>query len=318
MPVDSTRIRFVRLVSISFLLVACDFCDAQSGLDANRYRALRPSYQANDRLYAGEVRQRFARPAYRLDAGDVVAVVVFGVTGAYSEAPVHMPKEGDGTLPAVGHPMLVLRDGTLPMPLIDPVFVRGLTITQARDKISRSYLDQEILRKDRQVTLSLMRKRTINVSVLHDNPAMVSRSIAKVQIPAAGSRVIHALAAGGPFDADAQVQILRRSSQRSSPIHRDQNLRSGDVVQLRSQPAAQFFTGGKLSGGVFPLPSSRPTSVLQAIAIAGGIQPRQGMIGTTQATIVRRNGGATTVPYAQLLRNPDAWIIRSGDTLIVR
>ncbi|MGB7342782.1 MAG: polysaccharide biosynthesis/export family protein [Pirellulaceae bacterium] len=290
-----------------------DVAVSQTTQRTRQYQAYRPSYQATASS------SRAVKAPYRLDAGDVVAVIVFGVTGTYSEAPVHMPKQGDGTLPAVGNPMIVMPDGTLPMPLLDPVPVGGLTITQARDKISRMYLDEKILKKDRQVSLSLMRKRTVNVSVLHDNPALAMRSVANVQVPADRPDVLHALVGGGPFDRDAQIRVIKSTGRvHSSANSSTSRLSNGDVVHVQSPPNSQFFTGGILKGGAYALPHDRPVTALQAIAIAGNRPARQNQFGPTRVTIVHQRGGASQISYGQLLQNPNAWLMRSGDTLIVQ
>jgi protein involved in polysaccharide export with SLBB domain len=264
---------------------------------------------------AKATRPKSKRPAYRLDAGDVVAVIVFGITGEYSKAPVHMPSGSDGTLPAVGNPMVVMNDGTLPMPLLDPVVVRGLTITQARDKLSREYVKQDILKKDRQVTLSLMRKRTVNVSVLHDDPVTGSMGISNVKIPADQPRVLEAVIASGPYDRDADIRVIRSNGRYGSSRSK---LKTGDVVHVRSSPAGRFFTGGDLKGGQYALPSGRIVNALQAMSIAGGLGSNASVIGPTQVVIVRQGGESIQTRYADLLRNPNAYPIRPGDTLIVR
>ncbi|WP_419189091.1 polysaccharide biosynthesis/export family protein [Stieleria marina] len=192
-----------------------------------------------------------SRAAYRLDAGDVLAVIVMGVTGKYSDAPVHMPSQGDGTFPAVGNPMVVLNDGTLPMPLLDPISVRGLTVTQARDKISRAYVDQRILKKDRQVTLSLMRKRTLTVKVLHDNPALATRRVATVQVPADRPRAIAAIAAAGTYDSRARMRVIHSHGRATSPHAK---LRNGDVIQLQSPALMPSFPASHLQGNVYGVP----------------------------------------------------------------
>ncbi len=241
-------------------------------------------------------------------------MIVQGVTGDFAKAPVHMPKKGDGTLPAVGHPMVVLRDGTLPMPLINPVNVRGMTVIQARDAVAKAYLAEDVLNKKNQVTLSLMRKRTVNVSVLHDDPANAMRSVSQVKLPADRANVLNAMVESGPFDSKAAVSVINGRGQRTSG--RTQ-LTDGDVVQLKSAPSGSFFTGGSLRGGEFSLPRGRSVNALQAMSITGGVQNRTAL-GPREVIVVRRGGGASRVGYSTLLNNPNALIMMPGDTLIVR
>ena len=284
------------------------------GTSGKLYRVYRPSYPSSS-TSGVSAKRNATRGPYRLDAGDVVAVIVQGVTVEFNDAPVHMPKEGDGTFPAVGHPMVVLRDGTLPMPLIDPISVRGLTVTQARDKIGRVYKDQRILKKDNLVTLSLMRKRTVNVSVLHDNPYLGTRVVSNVQVPADKRNVIQALAQSGTFDAGGKVSVIQSGTGRR--MSSSSQLKEGDMVHIQSKPAGYFFTGGNLRGGQYALPNDRPMNALQAISAAGGLR-QQGLFGPSEVTIIRSGGGAIRMSYAQLLNQPNAVRILRGDTLIVR
>src|SRR5581483_1352719 len=75
--------------------------------------------------------------AYRLDTGDVLGVWVDGVLGDRRlPIPVHMPLLAPTRLqqvlpPSAGYPFRIGEDGTLRLPLIEPVPVRGLTLTEA-------------------------------------------------------------------------------------------------------------------------------------------------------------------------------------------
>ena len=280
------------------------------------YRRTYPSsaYRSSSRS-SSTSRSRATRAPYRLDSGDVVSVLVYGVTGELTDAPVHMPeKNKDDIIPSVGHPMVVLPDGTLPLPLIDPVYVRGLTVTQARDKASRAYLDEEILKKDKQVTLSLTRKRTVNVSVLHDNPAFATRGVSNIKLPADRANVLNALVGAGPFDRDGKISVVGSGGQRGNSRSR---LSDGDIVQVKSARAGFFYTGGNLQGGEFPLPTDRRINALQAISIAGGVRT-QNFIGPREVIVIRRGGGSVRASYAQVLNNPNALLILPGDTVVLR
>ena len=288
---------------------------------AAAYRVYRPSYSSarttsrtTSLPRTTSISRSTRSTPYRLDSGDVVAVIVQGVTGKFSEAPVHMPKNNDGTLPAVGHPIVVMRDGTLALPMIKPLYVRGMTVTQARDAASNAYLREEVLNKKHQVTMTLMRKRTISVNVLHDNPALAMRSVSQVKVEADRASALSALVGAGPWDRDAQVRVIKSNRQAASSRGR---LQDGDVVHVKSKPAGYFFTGGNLRGGQYALPNNRPVNALQAMSIAGGIQQRTAL-GPREVIIVRRGGGAVRMSYAQLLNHPNSATMMPGDTLIVR
>lgn len=100
---------------------------------------------------------------YRLDAGDVLAIVIDGVLGSYDESPpIIQPPAGSGLAPSIGYPIPVQDDGTVSLPLIDDVTVRGLTTKQARDKIRAAYIEGEapILTKDARILITIYQKRT--------------------------------------------------------------------------------------------------------------------------------------------------------------
>ena len=140
------------------------------------------------------------RGVYRLDAGDVLAIIVDGVLGDYASAPVHLPKGDSDLLPGIGHPLPVLDDGTVSLPLIPPVSVRGLSVTEAQRRISRIYVAKRILRNEYAVTVNLLRKRTVRVTVVQTNPAPDENGLSVVNLPADSANLLSALAQSGSFD----------------------------------------------------------------------------------------------------------------------
>ncbi len=178
---------------------------------------------------------------YLLDAGDVLGIYIEGVLDDPNNLPpVHFP-EGDSTLPpAIGYPVPVREDGTLSLPLIPPLQVRGLTITQANDLIRKAYtVDRNILQpgQDR-IIVTLIQERTYNVIVIRQDSVGLSmaggRMIAPTQagvlaergtlaggrgeiikLPAYQNDVLHALARTGGLpgpDAKNEIKILRGTS----------------------------------------------------------------------------------------------------------
>src|SRR5437763_1718534 len=61
---------------------------------------------------------------YRVDAGDVLGVWIEGVLGERNMAPPVRISEQGNAPPAFGYPLPVRDDGTLPVPLVEPVRVR--------------------------------------------------------------------------------------------------------------------------------------------------------------------------------------------------
>ena len=109
---------------------------------------------------------------YLLDADDVLAVFIEDVLGNSEEPPpVQLPQEGSDLPPAMGFPVPVREDGTISLPLVDPIPVRGLTVAQAEQLIKRTYTEGEspILQSDVRFITSLLRKRTYRIFVVRQD-----------------------------------------------------------------------------------------------------------------------------------------------------
>lgn len=114
---------------------------------------------------------------YELDSGDVLGVFIEGVLGEKNQAPpVRFFTDTEAgnqsyRVPAMGYPIVVGSNGTLPLPLIAPVDVRGKTIEQAQEAVRKAYtVDNQILRPGRErIIVSLMQPRTYHVLVVRED-----------------------------------------------------------------------------------------------------------------------------------------------------
>lgn len=177
---------------------------------------------------------------YLLDSGDVLGVFLEGILGQVDEAPpVYYPPESSNLGPSIGYPIVVRENGTVSLPAVDPVPVRGLTIEQAEALIKSAYLGpgsngKRILTGDSRIIVTLQRKRTINVIVVRqDNSSSMraqgisrgSRSavfdrsdrsarLSSIQLPANDNDVFNALIeTGGLPGLNAEsVQVYRSES----------------------------------------------------------------------------------------------------------
>ncbi len=113
---------------------------------------------------------------YLLGPGDVLGVFVEGVLGqAEQNPPVTLPDATSFTNlpPAIGFPIPIRQNGTIAMPLVDPVKVEGLTVAKAERVIIDAYtVKKQILPPGRErVIVTLMRPRTTRVLVVRqDSP----------------------------------------------------------------------------------------------------------------------------------------------------
>ena len=140
--------------------------------------------------------------AYLLDSGDVLGVFVEGVLGKVNEMPpVHYPEPGSDVGPSIGYPIVVRQDGTVSLPLVQAIPVRGMTVIQAEDLIKKRFLESEIVNEQNRIMVSLMRKRTVGVIVIRGDQSN-SRF-------AAGSRGTSSRAVNARSDFSQRVERLR-------------------------------------------------------------------------------------------------------------
>ena len=185
---------------------------------------------------------------YLLDENDVLGVFVEGVLGEFDSAPPVQQNPGSDLPPAIGFPIPVRQDGTLSMPLVDPVPVRGLTIQQAEQMVSRAYRGgPDPILKEGRIIVTLLRKRTYRVFVIRqDNSQSAqgqnfqSRGQAGIinnrsdessrgmvlQMPAYQNDVLNALTQTGGLpglNAKSEIRILR--GDRAQIAQRDREVR---------------------------------------------------------------------------------------------
>ena len=151
---------------------------------------------------------------YLVDESDVLGIYIEGVLGTSEQPPpVNIPNEGSDLPPSIGFPIPVRNDGTLSLPLIPPLKVKGLTVAQIEALIRRAYtIDNKMLKrgKDR-IIVTIMKKRTYGVVVMRQE--LVTRGVT-LDLPAYKNDVMHALAQTGGLPAQHEkneIQILRSS-----------------------------------------------------------------------------------------------------------
>jgi protein involved in polysaccharide export with SLBB domain len=170
---------------------------------------------------------------YLVDAGDILGIYIEGVLGKPDEPPpVHMPDRDSDLPPAIGFPIPIREDGSLALPLIPALTVRGLTLAQVENMIRKAYTqDSMILQegKDR-IIVTLMMERTYRIVVMRQDGAaqqqfgggaesvmmsgFSSTRSDTVNLPAYKNDVLNALAETGGLpgvDAKNEIKILRSS-----------------------------------------------------------------------------------------------------------
>jgi hypothetical protein len=108
---------------------------------------------------------------YRLDSGDILGVYIDTVLGERNlPPPVRFAEQGHVS-PALGYPIPVQEDGTVLLPYIKPVKVKGMSITEARDAIANAYIaPEEILKPGKErISVTLMEPRRYHVLVVRQD-----------------------------------------------------------------------------------------------------------------------------------------------------
>ena len=219
--------------------------------------------------------------------------------------------------PDMSGSVLVAEDGTIPVPLVGPVAVAGMTPTDAAEAVEKSLKDGQILVHP-VVMLSVVKSRRYRVSVLGE-VALPGRYPIDTR-----TTVLELLAeAGGIKDSGADtIYILRTredgTSERiaisvSESLSNRTNIEdtvliAGDVINV---PRAEQFSvqGAVRSPGAYRLDPD--TSVLEAIAKAGGPNER----GSTRRMSIQRKG--SDGKYAVRSAKP-ADPVQAGDVITVK
>jgi len=143
-----------------------------------------------------DIRRLTASPPdiYSVDKGDVLGVSV----------PEILPNENKG------FPITVLDDGTISLPLLDPIKVDGLSLGQIRTRIIDEYKAARITKKPFDVFVTLIMMRRSNVLVGRFDGGLSSK-IKRIDLKGIHSDVLHALqeTGGVPKNPIESIVIVR-------------------------------------------------------------------------------------------------------------
>lgn len=182
---------------------------------------------------------------YQLGAGDILGVYVDGIL-PYSQPnspptppPVNFPGAESSLPPSIGYPIAVQDDGTLSLPLLEPIDVDGLTLDQVRDAIRDAYIKEEILRPDKaRPIVTIIRERTYNVVVIREDAASsggaeggtgrdYAASGSTINLPAYKNDILHALVqTGGLPGLSAKNEILILRATKADKRKREEFMRT--------------------------------------------------------------------------------------------
>jgi hypothetical protein len=153
---------------------------------------------------------------YLLGPGDVLGVYIKGVLGNEEELPpVHFPEDSNRP-PAIGYPVPIREDGTLALPIVDPIKVAGMSLVEATDVVRRAYTYPRVIVKEgeEQIIVTLIQQRKIRVQVIREESGGAD-GVSKrgtghvVDLPIYENDLLHALSeTGGMPGTDAKNEVM--------------------------------------------------------------------------------------------------------------
>jgi protein involved in polysaccharide export with SLBB domain len=282
--------------------------------------------------------------AYRVDQGDVLTVFAEDVLGVRDRIPVQVNPDPGAARPATqGYPVTVQDDGTIQIPEVPPIPVRGLTLTEVRAAIVKAItVDKKLIVPGKErVTVDLLKARQYRVLVIReDGPADLTCGGGKLgtgqslKLDAYHNDLLEALTRTGglPGPCAKNEVIIRRDDAAQNVVRipirvptgeplaiaeADIILRDGDTVYVPAREAETYTITGGAGSGVHPLPRDSDVRVLDALAKAICPAPACGII-----TILRPIGCTRQIPIlvdlGEATRDPrENVLILPGDTIVL-
>lgn len=150
----------------------CSAVFSTEGLNARRVPDFCLAEPRADKVPVNYLMLRQDSPTeYILDKEDTIGLFIEGILGQ-ADQPIPVQEEVLGNHPpAVGYPLVIQEDGTVSLPLLEKaVSLKGLTIPQAREAITREYIEAELLKESNvRILVSLYRPRTHQVLVIRED-----------------------------------------------------------------------------------------------------------------------------------------------------
>jgi protein involved in polysaccharide export with SLBB domain len=153
---------------------------------------------------------------YLFDAGDVLGVFIEGILGQRGEVPPVIPQAvysttGTPPPPALGFPIPVQENGTINLPLLEPINVKGMTAVEVQALVTKEYVDRRLVAAGARVLVSLARQRTYHVTVIRQDQGGLI-------VSAAGQFVNSRRGTGVPLDLNAYENDVLTALARSGGL----------------------------------------------------------------------------------------------------
>ncbi|HEX4612848.1 MAG TPA: polysaccharide biosynthesis/export family protein, partial [Urbifossiella sp.] len=279
-------------------------------------------------------------PAYRVDKSDVLTVFAEDVLGARNQIPVQANANPAAPTPAAqGYPVTVQDDGTIIIPEVPPIPVKGKTLPEVRDAVVKAItVDKKLIVPGKErVSVDLFQKRRVRVLVVRDDLSPDAGG-ASLLLDADRSDVLEALTRTGGFPGpNGKPEVLVRRGPAGGPdgltariplrvppglpvpfAEADITLGEGDTVHVMARDEEDVYTVvGGTGCGAHLLPQTADLRVVEALSRAGCPAPACGVV-----TVVRKLGCDRQLPIrvnlAEALRDPrENILILPGDTIVL-
>ena len=282
--------------------------------------------------------------AYRVDKGDVLTVFAEDVLGVRDRIPVQTNPDPLAAKPATqGYPVTVQDDGTIQLPEVPAISVRGMTVNEVRAAIVKAItVDKKLIVAGKErVTVDLLKARQYRVLVIReDGPVDATCGDGTkgtghtLKLEAYHNDLLEALTRTGGLPgpcAKNEVVIRRDDSARSvvripvrtnsgEPIaftDADIILKDGDTVHVEARESEVYTIVGGPGCGQYPLPRDTDVRILEALSKAMCPAPACGPV-----TILRPVGCTRQVPIlvdlGEALRDPrENVLLMAGDTIVL-
>jgi len=275
--------------------------------------------------------------AYRVDAGDVLAIFAEDVLGVRGTIPIQPNIDPQAAKPAAqGYPVTVQADGTILLPEVPAIPVRGLTVNEVRAAIVKAItVDKKLILPGKErVTVDLLKPRRITVTVIRDDADGAKNAGHAIQLEAYKNDVLEALArTGGMPGPGARNEVLVRRNDAARSVIRiplktrpgealmltdaDVTLHDGDTVHVEARVKETYTIVGGPGCVEHPLPRDTDLRVLEALSKAMCPAPACGPV-----TILRPVGTQRQVPILvdldEATREPrENILVLPGDTILL-
>jgi hypothetical protein len=289
--------------------------------------------------------------AYRVDSGDVLTVFAEDVLGVRNQIPITPnPNPGAPVPAAQGYPLTVQGDGTILIPEVPPIPVRGMTLPEVRAAIVKAItVDKKLIVPGKErVSVDLLQKRRYRVLVVREDgvgPACEAAACGDAKKPAGYSLMLEAyhndlLGAlthtGGLPGTCARNEVIIRRGPGGDPAHAyvriplrvhptesvpiteaDIILGDGDTVYVPAREGETYSVVGGDGCGQYPLPRDTDLRILEALAKSTCPTRPCGPV-----TVLRSIGCERQVPIRvdldEALRDPrENILILPGDVIVL-